>query len=83
MLKVEGGAPQWGAVCPVIGGALRGNSAPQGRALPAGWVAENKNGQSPFLVGAREGAALPLNDFDFNDFDFLKIKSPRRPLFGR
>jgi hypothetical protein len=37
---------------------------------PAGWVAENKNGQSPFLVGAREGAALPLNEFDFKAFDF-------------
>jgi hypothetical protein len=40
---------------------------------PAGWVAENKNGRSPFLVGAREGAALPLYEFDFNyfEFDFL------------
>jgi hypothetical protein len=43
------------------------------RGVPAGWVAENKNGQSPFLVGAREGAALPLNDFDFKDFKDLKI----------
>jgi len=37
---------------------------------PAGWVAENKNGRSPFLVGAREGAALPLVEFDFYSFYF-------------
>jgi hypothetical protein len=42
------------------------------RGVPAGWVAENKNGQSPFLVGAREGAALPLYEFDFYYFTFKK-----------
>jgi len=33
---------------------------------PAGWAAENKNWRSQFLVGAREGKALPLNEFDFD-----------------
>jgi hypothetical protein len=52
---------------------------------PAGWVAKNKNGQSPFLVGAREGAALPLYDFefelDFKDFDFKNLTAPAHVLF--
>jgi len=58
-LSLGGGIEGGGGLC---GGALRGNSAPQGRTLPAWGVAENKNGRSPFLVGAW-GACPPLYDF--------------------